>query len=803
MVITRNWLEHFIDLDNIGDDEITTALNSLGFEVDAYRSYKEINDSLIVGHVGHVSPMEGTSLNFCFVDLGDDLVSPIVCGATNVKEGQYVLVAPPGTTIANGMTLTKREIKGKVSEGMICALIEFGMDQSLLNEEEVDIIYPIHTKSDPYSLIGSPEALEIIGFEDSVWEVDLTLNRSDALGAFQLAKEIANYFDKKIKDYTNIFKTRKSEHNVPVSIKESKDLKNVLRRCSMQLFDIKQVSSIDKIEQKIFSNQDIWMKFSQCKTQNNFWLDLSNAIAIESGQPVILLDAEKLKTQLEIVNNPTKDRPVNYQLLCAGEVVSTLGVSVESYFLPTEETKQVLAIYLSLNPIEMRKQQKSYNSSSVFLQRWMKPISSKIHKLASDRTVYWFDQYGLYGSSTDLETQIESDEQDVTIEVNLEFINNLLGMSLKTKEIKELFKNIDFEVEEADKHNLKFKVDPNRTDIKNSADIVEEIARLYGYNNIESKAPEIIATAKSKKLEDKVLGNVESYLLGQGFNNIKSYSLTTKNDALKWDLFDIKDPVNLASPLSQYRETYRLSLAMGCIESASLNYSRGNKNIKLYEVGDVYNIKGVREKRLCAIVSGDILNQKAYDLNLHSSYAYIKGIADKILNCYQICPMDLKIENINKDNDDIHPHINAQISYKDELIGFVFKLNPRFEQAKKLDDTYLLEFNLSSINQLFSREIKAIEIPKFQKTSRVVTMLLSSNDQYTKVINTIKNDVNYIVSFKLVDIYQDEQLAEKKLKAVSVGFEFNSSEKQLSDNDVSKEWNKILANIDKLKIEVK
>ncbi|QGS52165.1 phenylalanine--tRNA ligase subunit beta [Spiroplasma tabanidicola] len=805
MVITRNWLKNFIDIKGIRSDEITVALNSLGFEVDAKRVYRDLNDQLTLGHVGSVAPIEGTKLNFCFVDKGEDLVSPIVCGANNVKEGQYVIVASPGKTISTGLTLETKEIQGKISEGMICSLTEIGVDQNVQTEVELEGIYPIFTKTDPYSLIGSNEVLNIIGFNDVVWDVDLTLNRSDALGAMQIVKELANYFDKDVKDYTKNLKQIPSIYHVSVSLKETEESKELVRSCAMELFDLKEVHSIheNETEPNIYSFQDIWLKFCGFKSQENFWLDLANVIAIETGQPILFLDPEKLKTQLHIQNNPTDKKPINYQLMCADEVVSTLGVDFNKYFLPSAKSKQVIAVYLSLNPILMRKHQKFANSNSALLQRWIKPISSRLYSLASKRLHYWFDQYNLYSANTEVEVQVEPVDSLKKVEVSLDYINEFLGTKLKVDQVKKLFENLEFKISESKKEVLKFEVDPFRTDISHKAHIIEEIARLYGYNKIESKPQIIEATLKEKQLENKLLKQLENYLIDNGFNNIKTYSLMNKKVVERWDLFNLKDPIDLMSPLSNLRESYRLSIAQSAIEIANLNSSRGNKNLKLYEIADVYNLKGIRDKRLSVLTSGEVFYQKAYNLNISSSYPYLKGILDEVLSIYQIDLNDLNIQNMSKPIDEIHPFINAQVKYKDILIGFIFKLSPRYEQANKLANTFVIELSLSEIEKLFERKNIIKEASKFQKTSRDVTMLLSVSDNYNEVIKNITKDINYLTHFSLLDIYQDETLANEQKSAISVGFEFNSNEKQLTDKEVSSEWQKILDKIKKLKIEVK
>ncbi|AUB31884.1 phenylalanine--tRNA ligase subunit beta [Spiroplasma floricola] len=803
MYLTRKWLEKLIDLNGVKNEQITVALNSLGFEVDSFKDYSSLNDKLKIAHVGNVTPIEGTHLNFCFVDKGDDLVSPIVCGASNVKEGQYVILAEAGKKIANGLKLENREIKGKMSEGMICALTEIGLNEKALSEEEKDWIYPIVTKEDTYTLIGNDTALEEIGFLDAVWEVDLTLNRSDALGALQLAKELANYFDKDLNDFTKNYTFKENSLNSPVSIKIDKEVEKVVRSVAMQVISVKDVLTIGEKEHKIYSNQDIWLKFNDCKTTHNFWMDLANAIAIETGQPILFLDPSKLKSQLEIKNNKNADHSVNLQLLSDKEVISTLGIEINQKYLPTVDSKEILVVYLSLDPIFMRKQQKEFNTSTIDLQRYMKPVSSKLYKIAQDRVIYWLDQYNIYQSNSKLEVMKESNEKQVEVSVKLEYIHKLMGINLTGKEIKSLFKTLDFEITD-NGDELLFKVDEFRTDIFHSANIVEEITRIYGYDNVQSTPPKILSDNKTKKLDLRLQKQSENYLLGLGFTNIKTYSLLSSDTVQRWNLFDIKNPINLMSPLSKLRETFRLSLSRSIIETASFNYSKGNKNVKLYEFADIYNMDDLRQRHLAILISGDVINQKSYDLSIKSSYAYLKGICDSILQTtYNLNLNEVEFELNEKAPNDIHPFINAKITSKGKTLGFIYKLNPRFEQSQKLDSTFVLELNITELQEIKNSVIRAQEVSKFQKTTRDVSFILNLKDKYSEIIKTIINKVNHLTKVELIDIYQDEKLRNSNSKSVSVSFEFNSIEKQLTDQEVQKELDKVLSNLSKLKIEVR
>jgi phenylalanyl-tRNA synthetase beta chain len=796
MYITRRWLNKFIDITSVKDEEITIALNSLGFEVDAYKNYQGLNDNLVIGQLGSVNPIEGTHLNFCFVDLGEDLPSAIVCGADNVVEGQFVLVATPGTKIANGLTIANREIRGKSSEGMICALTEIGLEPAKLAESESDSIYVVHTKEETHTYLGDKNALDIIGFNDAVWDVDLTLNRSDALAALQIAKELANYFgvsksgfkifDEKIYGYQPTTKT---------TIKMAADIKKHVQSLSTAVVQKKQIIAIDKNwTDRIYAEDDIWLRNSGAKPTGNFYHDLANMIALESGQPVIFIDPAKIKTGLEICNRPDEKNAVGLKLMDGDEIVATFGVQWNENYMPTKDSKEILAIFPSLDPIFMRKQQKAYNLSTVAMQRYMKPISSQLYGQTYERMVQIFDHYELLSRVSDLEIIKDSNEKAAVVNVSEAYLQNILGITLKPKEIIALFSELDFEVTHQN-GNFEFIVDSNRTDISLPADIAEEVARLYGYDNIKPEPLNLTSIMKSSKIERNVRNQIEGFLSGHGFANVKTYSLLPHATVDKWDLFGYQNPVDLAMPLSQMRETYRLSMLPSIIDTIILNSNKGNKNIKIYEFADVYNLNNVRERHLGIGLSGDILDSKAHKVALKIDWFFVKGIIESILERYNINLNEVSFKNLAQPLDEMHPYINAAISYRGETLGFITKLNPQFEQSNKITPTFVADLSVSALERLANKNIRWTEFSKFQRTSRDISVVLQDGNEYSNIISEITKDVKYLENIQLSDIYVDEELQKNKQKSITITFIFNDNQSQLTDQMVNDEFNKILAKI--------
>ncbi|AKX33899.1 phenylalanyl-tRNA synthetase subunit beta [Spiroplasma litorale] len=801
MYITRNWLSKFIDLTGVKDVEITNALNSLGFEVESYKNYSKLNDKLKIVHVGSVTPIENTKLNFCFIDSGEDLVTPVVCGAKNIAEGDYVIWAEPGKTISTGQKLAKKEIMGKISEGMICSLTEIGLNESSQIDEELEGIYKIYTKEETYKLIGFENALEKIGFLDSVWEVDLTLNRSDALAAFQLLKEIANYFDKEIVDYSKNFEFKIDEKVNDVTLKVDNNTDKIIDSLSYLVIDLKEVVSFNgKYSNQLFSNDDIWLKFNSVKKSNNFFENIQNMVSIETGLPPILIDADKAKN-ITIKKTVLDDKEC-LQILSENNEVGIVGIKINEDFLVTNNTKKVLAIFGSFNNVFMRNQQKKFNANNTSIQRFTKPLSKNLIGPASKRLLYLLYNYNIFSKTSGIVSVVTPELNSKKIKVSLNYINTLLGTNLTFVEIINLFKTLDFEVTH-EEDMLIFKIDSNRTDIENQSDICEEIARLYGYDNIKSVPPKIIANPIKKELNLNIKNKVDSYLYGKGFNNIKTYSLISEKNLKNWNLFNILNPIKVMSPLSKFKEFYRTNLSNSIIEIASLNATKGSKELSLYEFADIYNSDGLRMKHLGILISGNIIKDKANNLEIKSTFFYIKGIFESIISIYNISTKELSYVELKKPNNEIHPFISFKVLYKNDILGVIFKLNPRYEQSLKLSTTYVCELDISALEKNKNSNIIIKPISKYQSSTRDITFILKKDSFYSDIISKVTKEIKNLVDCSLIDLYVDDELNKNNCISVTISLKFNSDEKQLTDAEINDSFEKILLNFNKINIEVK
>ncbi|MCK8461618.1 phenylalanine--tRNA ligase subunit beta [Mycoplasma capricolum subsp. capricolum] len=794
MIITRNWLKKYLNLDNISNDQINVALNSLGFEVDNVYDLNSLNSELVLGCVEQSKQIPDTHLKLNKVNIGTKSLQ-IVCGASNVDVNQFVVVAPINATIANGLTLTSKKIQNYESQGMICALNEIGINQSVINKEDQLKIYNVFDKNLDLKKYLGKDVKQIIGLDDYLFEIDLTLNRSDCLASFQILKELANYFDLEIKNYDNKFNDFK-ENDLDLKITISKKIEEQIKTISYSNFVLNNhLNKLDSID-------DIFLKLNQISSTNNLINDLSLLSTLSTAQTHILIDLDKLKSfnlKLELINHNDKE------LLCLtsdNQIVNIVGLQTESKFSIDNNSKNVLNIMVNIEPNLMRKQQKLLNTSNINLQRYIKPINPNLFDLANLNLTSLLNSYNLVNKAYKVKVLKQTYKNKTEFEIKISEINDLLGTNLTIDQIKSLFKKLDFKI--TNKNDLlTFNIDPNRIDISSKNDLCEEVARLYSYDNIQEVALSFTSFKKPKNLNLKLENKLTNYLIGLGFNNTKTYSLTTQIDAKHWNLFNISDFINLLSPLSNLRQTYRTSLSKSLIDTAIYNHSINNKELKLFEIADIYNLNQLKQRHLVFLTSHHIYKNSLTHQLVENNFYYNKEILESIFDLYNLDFSQIKYVNNLDVIKEIHPYINATIYYQKQLVGFIYQLNPKFESENKLNKTFVCEINLDVLNELKNKTIEAKTLSKFQSSSRDLTIEISNDLIYQDVLLKAISDVKYITSSKVVDLYLDDKLAKNNTKALTIQFIFNDLDHQLTEAEINSEFEKIISNVKKMKVVIR
>lgn len=793
MIITRKWLEKYLDLSNISNEQISVCLNSLGFEVEQEIDYSKLNTKLVIGYIEESEPIEGTKLKKTKTRIGNNKYVTVLSTAKNVQADKYGILALPGAKLANGLELANREILGMVSEGMFCGFNEIGLPNLVLSAAEQEELYYINSIYKNMDEMVGKEISEVLNFDDFIFEVDLTLNRSDALAAKQLVKEIANYFALKINNLENKIKFEKPTQSI--SIELNKKVEDEVNTVSQTFIGLKNTNA------PFDSSHDVWLKHSNVKSSENKFEDIASMATLISGQPFILIDAEKVSGELTLTKQVIDEKEL-IVLKSNKDIVNILGLKTEDKFKVTEDTHTMLVVMLNLDQIAMRKQQKNLNISTVDTQRYAKPLNPNLYDQGIEELVKILDEYKMIEDVQKIVTTVQKQNYDNVYSITLEKIKAILGIEITIDEIINLFRTLDINIT-VKKSELIFTVDKNRTDLYGKNDLCEEIARLYGYDNIIEQPLEYVSFKKTKNLDKKLKDKLSDYLVGAGFNNIKTYSLTDKESNKTWNLFKVKDPVVLMSPLSTQRETFRNNLSKSMIETIIFNANNDNKSVKFFEMADIFALNGFRQSNLCFGVSGEVITDSLNQVHVRANYAYISSILMSILDLYKVNLSHVTFEVDENVIDEIHPYINAVVKYKNKKLGFIYKLNPAYETANKIYPTLICEINLNLLLEIAEKIQVTTEVSKFQKSTRDISIELSNDIVFDKIIKTMLKNLKYLTNYKVIDKYADEQMKKANTSSLTIKLTFNSLDHQLTEKEINDDFETILTNIKELKIKVR
>ncbi|WP_424526067.1 phenylalanine--tRNA ligase subunit beta [Spiroplasma endosymbiont of Glossina fuscipes fuscipes] len=798
MIITRKWLNKYIDFEDISNDEIVAALNSLGFEVERTHNFDR-NSNVVCGRIQVVNEISDTHLKFCLVDTGQELVDPIVCGAKNPTENGYTVVAKSGAVLANGLKIEPRQIKGYASEGMLCSLSELGIAEKYLTVQEKDeIILSFNEKEVSYDMIGADDVLAKIGLTDYLFEIDLTLNRSDCLSAYELARELARYFKWEL---------------YPLELESTENLKEYQNPLKVVL-DSVAVQSAISVNVKLTAEQTplklserVWLKINEYQSNSADPLgDLAIKTTLETGQPLLIYDFDKIKATLKITDNyENKTFAINkgdLVVVDGDEFVELIGVRVNPMYAVSAKTKEITVLALHLNHIVMRQQQRKVGISNINLQRYIKPLSYATVGLGLSRYLYLLKINGFLEELSVLNFIKEYKKAVEPISISLTEINQLIGHNFQLADIKILLEPLAFRLQET---GGKLLVTPpvTRTDIFQKADLIEEIARLFGYDQIIPQPPMLPNLAKAKRPDEKTMRNFETFLLNNGFYQAKTYALVSAKEIENFNFFNYQKPYHLLSSLSQEHEVMRLSLTNSLLESVVYNNARNNKNVKLFTVEKIYANDGESYYHGAFVSQTEIVQNKVTGEKLTNSYYYMKSLLEAYFESEQI---DLNALTYQKApaNNVYHPYQTSEIWLGKQLLAVIGVIHPVYSKEHDLKaPVYFGEINFEVIfNYPAKKRTFFTNLYKFTPSSRDISIWVPNELSYQDIKKTILTEVKDVVTTEVIDQYFDEK-AMPKHHALTISFTFNNMAKQLTEADVNQQFDKIKANLAKLKLQIR
>lgn len=795
MKISYNWLKQFIQVKEEAE-KTGELLTDLGLEVEGIDAFQSVKGGLKGVVVGHVLSCEQHSnadkLKVTTVDIGAAEPVQIVCGAPNVAAGQKVPVATIGTTLydekGNAWEIKKSKIRGESSHGMICAEDELGLGKSH------DGIMILKDDLKP----GTPAA-EIFEVEDDlVFEIGLTPNRADAMSHWGVARDLKAGLQQQGKTMELItpsvssFQVDSRNFRIPVKI-ENPEL--APRYCGITVSNIKIGPSPKWIQNRL--------KAIGITPKNNV-VDITNYVMHELGQPLHAFDADKIEgkeVHVKTLPSGTKfitldevERELHEEdlMICDKEkplalagVFGGIGSGV------TEETTSVFLESAYFNPVTVRKSAKRHGLSTDASFRFERGIDPKITDYALKRAVILIQEYAGGDVTSDLDDYYFKKIEDFTVFLTYEKINSLIGQNLSKEVVKSILASLEIRVNNVTETGMGLTIPAFRVDVQREADVIEEILRIYGYNNIIFEDKIHASIANSSKYEDHKLQNiVANQLTGQGFFETMANSLTSPNYVNLSEQLKEEYNVTMLNPLSQDLSVMRQSLLFSGLEAVRYNLNRKRGDLKMFEFGKTYhNFESGRteNKQLCILLSGNRNPETWNTPEKTSDFFYLKGVVISVLSRLGIS--DVKS---GPAKNDVFSEGMAFSIGKVKLVEFGVVRKKLLKSFDIEQEVLYADFNWDQVIEVVKTHKRSFTpISKFQAVRRDFALLLNQDVKFEDIHNlALQSERKLLKEVSLFDVYEGSNLPEGK-KSYAVSFILQDEEKTLTDKQIDKIMSKL------------
>ncbi|HDH6738208.1 TPA: phenylalanine--tRNA ligase subunit beta [Staphylococcus aureus] len=783
MLISNEWLKEYVTIDD-SVSNLAERITRTGIEVDDLIDYTKDIKNLVVGFVkSKEKHPDADKLNVCQVDIGEDEPVQIVCGAPNVDAGQYVIVAKVGGRLPGGIKIKRAKLRGERSEGMICSLQEIGISSNYVPKTFESGIYVFSEAQVP-----GTDALQALYLDDQVMEFDLTPNRADALSMIGTAYEVAALYNTKMtKPDTTSNELELSANNELTVTIENED--------KVPYYSARVVHDVT------IEPSPIWMQARLIKAGirpiNNV-VDISNYVLLEYGQPLHMFDQDAIGSQQIVVRQANEGEKMTTldgterELLTSDIVITNgqtpialAGVMGGDFSEVKEQTSNIVIEGAIFDPVSIRHTSRRLNLRSESSSRFEKGIATEFVDEAVDRACYLLQTYA---NGKVLKDRVSSGELGAfitPIDITADKINRTIGFDLSQNDIVTIFNQLGFDTEIND-DVITVQVPSRRKDITIKEDLIEEVARIYGYDDIPSTLP-VFEKVTSGQLTDRQYKTrmVKEVLEGAGLDQAITYSLVSKEDATAFSMQQ-RQTIDLLMPMSEAHASLRQSLLPHLIEAASYNVARKNKDVKLFEIGNVFFANGEGElpdqvEYLSGILTGDYVVNQWQGKKETVDFYLAKGVVDRVSE-----KLNLEFSYRRADIDGLHPGRTAEILLENKIVGFIGELHPTLAADNDLKRTYVFELNFDALMSVSVGYINYQPIPKFPGMSRDIALEVDQNIPAADLLSTIHAHGGNILKDTLVfDVYQGEHL-EKGKKSIAIRLNYLDTEETLTDERVSK-----------------
>lgn len=792
MLVSYKWLNEYLDLSSVSPKELGDMMSITGIEVEGIETPAENLKKIIVGEVIEcVDHPDSDHLHICQVNIGEEELSQIVCGAPNVKAGIKVIVALPGARIVGNTKIKKSKIRGEVSNGMICSLAEIGYSDSVIPKEYSEGIQYL-----PADAVPGEEVFSYLDMDDAIIELSITPNRADALSMRGVAYEVGAIYrqEPKFHDEALVEVPRLAKDKIQVIVEDNQDAPAYQIRI---IENVKIAPSPQWLQNRLMN--------AGIRPINNV-VDVTNYVLILFGQPLHAFDYDRLGSQ-EIVVRRAKAAeefvtldgekrqltPENTVITNGQVPVALAGVMGGLDSEVTEETTTIALEAALFDALSVRRTSKQFNLRSESSARFEKGINQATIAQACDVAAAMIASLAGGEVLTGAVVGSEVTAQAVTVTITLERINGYLGTTLTEEIVSEIFEALGFTATVSEE-TYSVTVPPRRWDIQIEADLIEEVARIYGYNNLPSTLPSGETIAGSLTKNQRMTRKIRSVLEGIGLSEAISYALTTEKKASEF-LFTPSHPTRLDWPMTEERSVLRMNLISGLLDDVAYNVARKNQQLAFYEIGNVFhqasevqNELPVEENHLALALSGEWVQKDWQGKAEKVNYFHLKGALDHLFESLSL--VDYITYQASTDIKEMHPGRTATIYLGEQYIGFIGQVHPTTAKAYDIPETYVAEINVEAIIA-YEKTFVYQPVSKFPSVSRDIALLVEETVTNQAIVQVIQAAAGkYLTDVTIFDVYQGENI-EKGHKSLAYSLTFANPEATLTDEEINLAMEKV------------
>lgn len=798
MLVSLNWLQEYIDVSDYSPDELAEIITKTGIEVESVEPVAEDIKGVVVGYVQSCEQHPNADkLNLCQVDVGEETLQ-IVCGAPNVAEGQKVAVATPGAVLPENFKIKKTKLRGEESNGMICSLQELGVKEKDVPKEFADGIFVFPEEVE----VGS-NAVSLLNLDDLIIELGLTPNRSDALSMAGVAYEVAAAIDGSYE---------LAEEKVKTSDEEAADYISVV----VEDTEANPYYGAFVIKDIQVGPSPLWMRnrltAAGIRPINNV-VDITNYVLMEYGQPLHAFDYDRFDSK-SIVTRRAKDGEImatldgqertlsNEHLVITNgkEAHAIAGVMGGADSEVQDDTTTIILEAAYFHSSVVREASKAHGLRSESSTRFEKGVDPNRVERAGFRACELLERYAGGTVLNGVVTHDELDRSEKSVTVKTSTINDRLGTEITNEQMANIFRRLQFSYEQSGESFI-VSIPTRRGDITIFEDMLEEVARIYGYDNLPYTLPEGASQAGGLTMDQQLKRKVKAYFEGAGLHETITYSLTHEEKATMLVSPEVaneaKSPVGLAMPMSEDHGYLRLSMLPELLESLSYNVARKQENLAYFEVGTVFisdeeQVTKQPEEvlRASGALTGEWLAHPWQQEKKSVDFFVAKGIVEGLSQQLNL-PFTFEKAKL----EDMHPGRTATVSVNGHTVGFIGQVHPKIQKQLGLKETFVFDINLEVLFTEYQKEETFQAIPRHPSVSRDIALVVDEEVTAGAIEATVAEAGDPLVKeVRVFDLYQGEHLQEGK-KSLAFRLLYLDPLRTLKDEEVEEAHNRILETV--------